>query len=302
MKHKLLLTGGNSDVINDFFIQMDANFDCITSSLRIPDLTKHIELFEPELFVLCMRHESRDDLKKLINFRKTLKEKNIGFVVIADAMDYDFFMRFHTEEPQLTLKRPITAMNIEGGLLDFINQRASENGGSVPIAAMSATSVGNSSLDNTLAKLERLENAMSNLGIEPNSDSLEKFDFDLEVGKQRILIIDDSTVMLKSIKAHLEDEYEVATAISGKVALKYLEKKKVDLILLDYEMPEEDGPTVFKKIRSLPDNPEVPIVFLTSINEGEKIQKALSLKPQGYLLKPVDKTSLFKKLHEVLDV
>lgn len=310
VKHKVLLSGGNSDVINDFFIELDFNFDCITSSLRIPDLMKHLDLFKPELFVLCMRHESRDDLKKLIDFRNILKDKKIGFIVIADAMDYDFFMRFHTEEPELLLQRPISSLNIESGILEFINRRASDNPHlSVEMTQVSSSSQNiispHSTLDSTFAKLARLENEMSNLGIDDNirlgSNSERGMSFDFELERQRILIIDDSTVMLKSIKAHLEDEYEVATAISGKVALKFLEKKKVDLILLDYEMPDEDGPTVFKKIRSLPENPDVPIVFLTSINDGEKIQKALALKPQGYLLKPVDKASLFKKLHEVLN-
>ena len=119
--------------------------------------------------------------------------------------------------------------------------------------------------------------------------------------KKRVMIIDDSPAMLKAIKEHLKTEYEIATAINGKIGLRYLQNKKVDLILLDYEMPEMDGPEVFKQLLDNPDTANIPVVFLTGINDTSKIQKALSLKPQGYLLKPVDRENLMAKIHEILD-
>ena len=45
----------------------------------------------------------------------------------------------------------------------------------------------------------------------------------------------------------------------------------------------------------------IPVVFLTGINDVEKIKNALALKPQGYLLKPVDKESLVAKIKELVD-
>ena len=114
------------------------------------------------------------------------------------------------------------------------------------------------------------------------------------------MIIDDAPSTLKVIKEHLSPDYEVATAISGKIGLKFLQSKAVDLILLDYEMPEEDGPAVFEKLLANPKTTNIPVVFLTGINDSAKIQKALSLKPKGYLLKPVDKDTLLAKVHEIL--
>lgn len=58
---------------------------------------------------------------------------------------------------------------------------------------------------------------------------------------KNILVIDDDARMLKVIKLHLHEKYDVATAISGKIALKFLETKHTDLILLDYAMPDENG-------------------------------------------------------------
>ena len=114
------------------------------------------------------------------------------------------------------------------------------------------------------------------------------------------MIIDDSPGMLKAIKEQLGSDYEVATAINGKIAFKYLQNKTVDLILLDYAMPEEDGPAVFEKLLANPKTANIPVIFLTGINDSSMIQKALSLKPKGYMLKPVDKETLLTKVHEIL--
>jgi CheY-like chemotaxis protein len=99
-------------------------------------------------------------------------------------------------------------------------------------------------------------------------------------------------MLLKLIKEHLHEKYDVATAISGKIAHKFLETKKTNFILLDYEMPVENGPEVLKKIRENPEFDDIPVVFLTGITDREKIKEALMLKPQGYLLKPIDKDKL----------
>ena len=121
-----------------------------------------------------------------------------------------------------------------------------------------------------------------------------------EEERKTILIIDDDTIMLKVMKDHLHDRFDVATAVSGKIAYKYLEMKKADLILLDYEMPNENGPNVLEKFRTIESAKNIPVIFLTGMTEKEKIQKALNLKPQGYLLKPVDKETLIQKINEVL--
>ena len=121
-----------------------------------------------------------------------------------------------------------------------------------------------------------------------------------DTSPKRIMIIDDSPGMLKAIKEQLGSDYEVATAINGKIAFKYLQNKTVDLILLDYAMPEEDGPAVFEKLLANPKTANIPVIFLTGINDSAMIQKALSLKPKGYMLKPVDKETLLTKVHEIL--
>lgn len=118
--------------------------------------------------------------------------------------------------------------------------------------------------------------------------------------RKHVLIIDDDPIMLKLIKEHLHEQYDVATAISGKIAHKFLETKKTNLILLDYEMPVENGPEVMKKIREKEELADIPIIFLTGITEREKIRQALALKPQGYLLKPIDKEKLLGTIEKFI--
>lgn len=92
----------------------------------------------------------------------------------------------------------------------------------------------------------------------------------------------------------------MATAINGKVAIKFLESKKTDLVLLDYEMPEENGAAVLGRIRENDRTKHLPVVFLTGLTERGKIQELLALKIQGYLIKPIDMEKLSSTIKGVL--
>lgn len=117
--------------------------------------------------------------------------------------------------------------------------------------------------------------------------------------KKHILVVDDDVRVLKLLKVHLED-YKVAVAVNGRVALKFLENNTTDLILLDYEMPIENGEEIFKKLRSNEKTKNVPVIFLTGMAEREKIQEILMLKPQGYLLKPINKVKLLETIKQYI--
>ena len=106
--------------------------------------------------------------------------------------------------------------------------------------------------------------------------------------------------MLKVVKEHLHDKYDVATAVSGKIAYKFLESKATDMILLDYEMPDEKGPDVLKKIREIPGMASVPIIFLTGVKDKERLIEIVKVKPQGYLNKPVERQALFDMIGKVM--
>ena len=103
--------------------------------------------------------------------------------------------------------------------------------------------------------------------------------------KKKVLVVDDSGAMLRTVKGWLEDRYQVILANSGTMAIKYLATNRPDLVLLDYEMPVLNGKQVLEMIRSESEFSNIPVMFLTGKNDKESIQQVLSLKPEGYILK-----------------
>ncbi len=119
--------------------------------------------------------------------------------------------------------------------------------------------------------------------------------------KKRILVVDDNGTALRTIKVMLEEYYEVAIAISGAQAMTSIGKKRPDLILLDYEMPICDGRMTLEMIRADKDMKDIPVIFLTAVNDREHIEAVLKLKPAGYLLKPPIKKRLIAEIDKVLE-
>ena len=88
-----------------------------------------------------------------------------------------------------------------------------------------------------------------------------------ESGQKIILIVDDDAVVLRTMKEGLSGTYKVYGASSGANAMRILEKMPVDLVLLDYEMPEMNGPQVLQEIRRKPSYASVPVFFLTGLQD-----------------------------------
>ncbi len=119
--------------------------------------------------------------------------------------------------------------------------------------------------------------------------------------RKHILVVDDDVQVLVQIKLLLQEFYNVTSVPSGRYAYAYLEKHMVDLILLDYMMPEENGPIVLKNLRANKRTANIPIVFLTGVSETDMVRKTLlELRPQGYLLKPAKKIEIVSKIIEIL--
>lgn len=114
--------------------------------------------------------------------------------------------------------------------------------------------------------------------------------------KKKILVVDDSGIMLRNIKRWLEDKYQVILANSGAMAIKYLATNRPDLVLLDYEMPVIDGSQVLEMIRTETEFCDIPVIFLTGKNDKESIMKVLELKPEGYLLKSMEPQKIIDEI------
>ena len=93
---------------------------------------------------------------------------------------------------------------------------------------------------------------------------------------KHILVVDDNKTNLTLVKNELSKEYQVTPVISGFQALKFLEKKPTDLILLDLSMPEMDGRETMRRIRENEDWAKIPIIFLTADNTPETESQCLA--------------------------
>lgn len=120
--------------------------------------------------------------------------------------------------------------------------------------------------------------------------------------KRKILIIDDSALVLRNMKALLQDEYEVMIATGGEMGIQKAVEKRPDIILLDYEMPGLNGKETFEKLAISQTTSNIPVIFLTSVSEGKKVLEILERHPAGYILKPPDRDKLVQQIEQILSV
>ena len=108
----------------------------------------------------------------------------------------------------------------------------------------------------------------------------------MEGERKKILIIDDSAMILSSVSNILGGKYKVYCATSGPKAMDIIEVTPPDLIFLDYAMPVFNGKDTYEFIKQHPGMEDVPIIFLTGMSDPGHVKELIGLKPAGYLLKP----------------
>ena len=119
----------------------------------------------------------------------------------------------------------------------------------------------------------------------------------MEHRKKTIFLVDDGITNLTVGKKVLIDEYTVVTLNSGARLLAMLEKMKPDLILLDINMPEMDGYEVIKQLKSESSAfSEIPVIFLTALQDEEQEILGLSLGAIDFITKPFSAPLLLKRL------
>jgi CheY-like chemotaxis protein len=121
--------------------------------------------------------------------------------------------------------------------------------------------------------------------------------------RQKILLVDDDKGIVEVVKKVLEEiEYDVVTAYDGKEGLEKVKCDDPDLIVLDIRMPLMNGYEFMRALREEKFNqntPMIPVIMLTAKEEMKEVFKMEGAK--GYLLKPVDPTSLIRKIQECLN-
>ncbi|MBR4153335.1 MAG: response regulator [Selenomonadaceae bacterium] len=118
--------------------------------------------------------------------------------------------------------------------------------------------------------------------------------------RKHILIVDNDPAYASMVRTWIKEFYDVDILTAGKQTLSFLIKKKVDLVLLDYEMPVMNGPEVLQMLRQELSEVLPPIVFLTGVSTPDEVKKVLALKPDGYVLKSKTREQLLEYLEEKL--
>lgn len=266
MRYKILVNGGSSALLRDFFVN-STGFTCMSTSGYWTDISAHYELFKPDAYVCIAEYA---DVQLLSQIKRLKTHEEFGSVPVVMITNEDCFEMYVSENENekvidLILSRPITISAIG----DKINRM----------------------FRNIEEEKERIAKEQERIAKE-KEEAERKAAAALEIkslgAKKHILIVDDDKNVLKLLKSALEDRYDVTATVSGRIAMKFLESKTPDLIFLDYQMPVETGPEVFKRIKKLDSAKDIPVVFLTGIADRERITEVLSLKPQGYLLKPIN--------------
>lgn len=106
--------------------------------------------------------------------------------------------------------------------------------------------------------------------------------------KKHIVAIDDDRNVLKLIKTILGETYDITPMANGMMAVNFFKNKTADLILLDYEMPIMSGLEVLKRLRDMPNAANTPVVFLTSVSDGQRVTEIMIMGVTDYILKPIN--------------
>lgn len=287
MKYKVLINGRNSGLVTDFIQHTEAFFYSLSTSDCWQDILGHFKIFEPEAYVCFIGSDYEKTVSQINNLKTSGYYNGAAIVLIGDADTCDLIEEKARFTADVLIRRPITPDNITLRItryFDDINE-AKERAKAIELARQTEAEAQQAAIEAKAAEIAAKEAIAESDGSK----------------KKHILIVDDDRTVLKMLKSALSDRYEVTTMINGVMVDKLLETKKVDLIILDYEMPIETGADIFRRVKKNPKASHIPVCFLTGVSEREKIMEVMSLKPHGYLLKPIDMDMLSATIRTLTD-
>jgi len=104
----------------------------------------------------------------------------------------------------------------------------------------------------------------------------------------RVLIVDDTKANLDILRNGLGSDHRISVALNGEVALQVASRTPPDLVLLDIMMPGLDGYEVCRRLRARSETAEVPIIFLSSLDEVQNKARGFEAGANDYVTKPFE--------------
>ena len=119
----------------------------------------------------------------------------------------------------------------------------------------------------------------------------------------KILVVDDDDMNLKMAEFILKKDMknvEVFLADSGMKAIDALQREKVDLVLLDFQMPVMNGLKTLEIIRKREDMKDIKVIFLTAASDRDTVMKAGMMGVADYIKKPFMPKDLIDRVSQAL--
>jgi phosphoserine phosphatase RsbU/P len=121
-----------------------------------------------------------------------------------------------------------------------------------------------------------------------------------DLSDSRVLIVDDVKTNVDILVEALRDEYKLSVAIDGAAALRSVEKSPPDLVLLDIVMPGLDGYEVCRRLRAHEPTREVPVMFLSSLEDVKNKAQGFEVGGNDYLTKPFEVLEIKARVRSLL--
>ena len=120
-------------------------------------------------------------------------------------------------------------------------------------------------------------------------------------GVLQVLYVEDDPDIRLVTEFALEDEgFTLVSCESGSVALARAPDLKPDLILLDVMMPEIDGPTTLRQLRTMPHLVDTPVIFMTAKVQSAEVEQYMALGARGVISKPFNAVTLAQEIRAIL--
>ncbi len=116
----------------------------------------------------------------------------------------------------------------------------------------------------------------------------------------RVLLVDDAKANLDILVEGLKSDHKLSLALNGEMALQIAARTPPDLVLLDIIMPGMDGYEVCRRLRQMPETAEVPIMFLSSLEEVQNKTRGFEAGANDYLTKPFEMLEVKARVRSLL--
>jgi sigma-B regulation protein RsbU (phosphoserine phosphatase) len=116
----------------------------------------------------------------------------------------------------------------------------------------------------------------------------------------RVLLVDDAKANLDILVEGLKADHKLSLAMNGETALQVAARTPPDLVLLDIVMPGMDGYDVCRRLRQMPETADVPIMFLSSLEEVQNKTRGFEVGANDYLTKPFEMLEVKARVRSLL--